>query len=87
MHVRVQLHYGNNRKRVVEILCCRSLALSELLVTCCSATISTARKGSIKLKTRQTGTGNEMADDLALRTEAYFSLIQGSRGATTWHFG
>lgn len=85
MHVRVQLRYGNNRNRAVEILCRRSLALPELLVTCCRTTISPARKRSVKGRFRQTGTGNEIADDLGLRTQAYFYLIQESRGAITWH--
>lgn len=67
MHVRVQLRYGNNRKRGVEILCRRSLAPPELLVTCRRATISAARKRSIKVGFRQTGTSNEIADGLGLR--------------------
>jgi hypothetical protein len=68
MHVRVQLRYGNSRKTEVEILCRRSLALPELLVTCCRATISAAPKRSIQVGVTQTGTGNEIADDLGLRT-------------------
>jgi len=81
----VQLRYGNNRKEEFEVSRRRSRALPELLVACRRATISPARERSIKVGTKQTRTGNEIVDDLGLRTRAYFYLILESRGAITWH--